>query len=75
MATHFSILAWRIPLTEEPGELQSLGFAKSQARLKRLCTNAYVKQSIQFFKSVEDKQDGVPRGAVIKSRKLGIFMK
>jgi len=24
MATHFSILAWRIPGTEEPGELQSL---------------------------------------------------
>ena len=25
MATHSSILAWRIPWTEEPGELQSLG--------------------------------------------------
>ena len=25
MATHFSILAWRIPGTEEPGELQSIG--------------------------------------------------
>ena len=25
MATHFSILAWRILWTEEPGELQSLG--------------------------------------------------
>ena len=24
MATHFSILAWRIPWTEEPGRLQSL---------------------------------------------------
>ena len=24
MATHFSILAWRIPQTEEPGELQSM---------------------------------------------------
>ena len=23
--THFSILAWRIPWTEEPGELQSIG--------------------------------------------------
>ena len=23
MATHSNILAWRIPLTEEPGELQS----------------------------------------------------
>ena len=25
MATHYSILAWRIPWTEEPGGLQSLG--------------------------------------------------
>ena len=25
MVTHSSILAWRIPLTEEPGGLQSLG--------------------------------------------------
>ena len=25
MATHASILAWRIPWTEEPGRLQSIG--------------------------------------------------
>jgi len=25
MATHSSILAWKIPLTEEPGGLQSMG--------------------------------------------------
>ena len=25
MATHSSILAWRIPWTEEPGGLQSIG--------------------------------------------------
>ena len=25
MATHFSILAWRIPWAEEPGGLQSMG--------------------------------------------------
>ena len=25
LATHFSILAWRIPWTEEPGALQSMG--------------------------------------------------
>ena len=30
MATHFSILTWRIPWTEEAGGLQSMGFAKSQ---------------------------------------------
>ena len=31
MATHTSILAWRIPRTEEPGGLQSLGSQKSQS--------------------------------------------
>ena len=25
MATHSSVLAWRIPWTEEPGRLQSIG--------------------------------------------------
>ena len=26
MAAHFSILAWRIPWTEEPGRLQETGY-------------------------------------------------
>ena len=26
MAAHFSILAWKIPRTEKPGRLQSMGF-------------------------------------------------
>ena len=30
MAAHSSILAWEIPYTEEPGELQSMGSQKSQ---------------------------------------------
>ena len=33
MATHSSILAWRIPWTEDPGRLQSTGVAKSQTQL------------------------------------------
>ena len=28
MATHFSVLAWRIPWTEEPGRLQSIGLQR-----------------------------------------------
>ena len=38
MATHSSILAWRIPRTEEPGGLQSTG-SQSQTRLKLLGTH------------------------------------
>ena len=30
MATHSSILAWRIPRTEEPGGLQSIGLQRVQ---------------------------------------------
>ena len=29
MATHSSILAWRIPWTEEPGGLQSMGLQRT----------------------------------------------
>ena len=29
MTIHYSILAWRIPWTEEPGGLQSMGLQKS----------------------------------------------
>ena len=28
MATHSSILAWKIPWTEEPGQLQSMGWQR-----------------------------------------------
>ena len=30
MATHSSILAWRIPWTEEPGKLQSMGSQRAR---------------------------------------------
>ena len=33
MATHSSILAWRIPWTEEPGKLIVHGVTKSQIQL------------------------------------------
>ena len=33
MATHASILAWKIPWTEKPGRLQSMGLKKSQIQL------------------------------------------
>ena len=33
MGTHSSILAWRIPWTEEPGRLQSMGSQESDTVL------------------------------------------
>ena len=41
MATHSSILAWRIPWTEEPGRLRSTG-SQSRTRLKRRSTHTCV---------------------------------
>ena len=38
MVTHSSILAWKIPWTEEPGRLQSMG-SQSWTGLKQLSTN------------------------------------
>ena len=40
MATHFSILDWRIPWTEEPGGLV-YGAAKSWTRLTQLSTRGH----------------------------------
>ena len=49
MATHSSILAWRIPWTEEPGGLQSMGVAKSQTRLTLTLST---KVTAIFFRNV-----------------------
>ena len=40
MATHSSILAWRLPWTEDPGRLQSMG-SQSWIRLKQLGMHAH----------------------------------
>ena len=34
MAPHSSTLAWKVPWTEEPGGLQSMGVAEGQTRLR-----------------------------------------
>ena len=39
MATHSSILVWRIPETEEPGGLLSMG-SQSWTRLKQLSSSS-----------------------------------
>ena len=41
MATHSSILAWRIPWTEEPGGLQSMGGKKSDM-IERLTLSLFI---------------------------------
>ena len=41
METHSSILAWRIPWTEVPGRLQSMG-SQSRTQLKQLNTHTHI---------------------------------
>ena len=45
-ATHSSILAWRIPWTEEPGGLQSM---ESHLALKRLSTHTHTHTHAQIL--------------------------
>ena len=47
MATHSSVLAWRIPQTEAPGRLQSIG-SKSQTCLQRLSSSIMSKLCLPF---------------------------
>ena len=42
MATHAGILAWEIPWLEEPGRLQSMGFAKESDTAYGLSSNNVV---------------------------------
>ena len=44
MATHSSILAWRIPWTEEPGGPQAMGVTKASDTTQRLNNNHHKKR-------------------------------
>ena len=59
MATHSSVLAWKIPRIEEPGRLQSMG-SQSQTQLKRLSTHTQCKVGI--LKSSKDHTGKVDGG-------------
>ena len=59
MATHSSILAWRIPWTEEPGGLQSLG---SQRVRRDLATKQQQAQAQGTRAQVLVQTDEIQRG-------------
>ena len=56
MATHSSILAWRIPWTEEPGGLQSTGM--QGAGDDRVSTSQLSLYLVSLLRTSETKQDG-----------------
>ena len=49
MATHSSILAWRIPWTEEPGGLQSMGSQKLDATERLKSNNNKIFNAMQGY--------------------------
>ena len=49
MATHSSILAWRIPWTEEPGGLTVHSVTKNWIQLKQLSMHAFMKLLFSNF--------------------------
>ena len=57
MAIHSSTIAWKIPWTEEPGSLQSMGFPGSSAGKESAC-NAGDPGSIP--KSGRSLEEGYP---------------
>ena len=56
MATHSSILAWRIPWTGETGRLQSIGSQRVRHDLvtEHVCTHTYIysKNTKLMYKSI-----------------------
>ena len=54
MAIHSSTIAWKIPWTQEPGGLQSMGVAKSQTRLSK--GSQSISQSVKELSIVPSTQ-------------------
>ena len=48
MATHSSVLAWRIPGTGEPGGLPSMGVTQSRTRVKRLSSSSSISKESAY---------------------------
>ena len=66
MATHSSILAWRIPGTAEPGGLLSMG-SQSRTRLKRLSSSSSSRSSLER-EGRKEKEGGKEGGRQIAEK-------
>ena len=70
MATHSSILAWKIPWTEEPGGLQSMGLKESDTT-EWLNTNTDLKKRKNNLKSVQRHRRPQIAKAILKEKNGG----
>ena len=71
MTMHSSILAWRIPWTEEPGGLQSMG-SQSQTRLSDLTLllyRFYMSIVLSYIKGLNVKDLGI-----LGDSRINLFM-
>ena len=81
MAIHSSILAWRIPRTEEPGGQQSMGLQRVRHDLGTKTTTTtqdmFCKEGVRefesFFKSLEKKRLREDSNRVFKSQNYGKY--
>ena len=55
MVTHSSILAWRIPWTEEPGGLQSTGSPIRSIKSIHICVTMYIHMGFPASSVVKDQ--------------------
>ena len=56
MATHSSVLGWRLPWTEEPGGLPSMGLHKSDRTIILTCFNGMT-QRVRNLPAVQETQE------------------
>ena len=76
MATHSSVLAWRIPGTGEPGGLPSLGLQQSQTRLKGLGSSSQLIFCPQSYNHLSSTHNLIPTEKyihVVLSKELTSF--
>ena len=55
MAPHSSILVWKIPWTEEPGGLQSMGLQQSRTQLSNQTARTIATYKLLDFDNVNDE--------------------
>ena len=75
MATHSSILAWRIPWTEEPGRLQSMGSQRVRQETEQLHLHLVFKglynNSISCLKAVSGL-NLLANSVILKCKLMGV---
>ena len=73
MATHSSVLAWRIPGMGEPGGLPSVGVTQGWTRLKRLSSSSKEKQKCRNRKQASGCQRLVAEEGLTTKAQDGVF--